>query len=63
MPETRFARSMGQSGANERLTDGQELAVCLCLGRLDAVGTSPMVTSCANLILKLAQVAKGSFTE
>jgi len=40
---------------NKRLTDDQELALCLYLRRLDTIGTSarfPMITSCANSILR-----------
>jgi hypothetical protein len=43
------------SGLSKRLTDDQELALCLYLRRLDTIGTSvrfPMVTSCANSILR-----------
>jgi len=42
-------------GPNKKLTDDQELAVCLYLWRLHTIGTSarfPMVTSCANSILR-----------
>ena len=41
--------------ANKRLSDEEELAVCLYLKRLDNIGTSarlPMLTGCANAILR-----------
>ena len=41
--------------ANKRLSDEEELAVCLYLKRLDSIGTSarlPMLTGCANAILR-----------
>ena len=40
---------------NKRLTEAEELAVCIYLKRLDAIGTCarlPMITSCANEILR-----------
>ena len=40
---------------NKRLSEDEELAVCLYLERLDCIGTSarlPMVTGCANAILR-----------
>jgi len=40
---------------NKRLTEAEELPVCMYLKRLDTIGTSarlPMVTNCANDILK-----------
>ena len=40
---------------NKRLSEDEELAVCLYLKRLDSIGTSarlPMVTGCANAILR-----------
>jgi hypothetical protein len=43
------------SVSNKRLTDDQELVLCLYLQFLDTIGTSarfPMVTSCANSILR-----------
>jgi len=42
-------------GPNKRLTDDQELAICLYLRHLDTIGIPArfsMVTSCANSILK-----------
>jgi len=50
-----------RSGANRRLTDDQELEVCLCLKRLDTIGTSAritVVTSCANFILGRAHATR-----
>jgi hypothetical protein len=44
-------------GPNKKLTGDQELAVCLYLDRLDAIGTcarKKMVTNCANAILARA---------
>jgi len=49
-------------GANCRLSDDQELAVCQYLDRLDAIGTSAclqMVTSCANAILAYGHTGSG----
>jgi len=40
---------------NRRLTDDEELVVCLYLKRLDEIGTSarlPMIANCANTILR-----------
>ena len=40
---------------NQRLTEVEELAVCIYLKRLDAIGACarlPMITSCANEILR-----------
>jgi hypothetical protein len=48
-------------GPNKKLGDDQELAVCLYIQRLDAIGTSasfPMVTSCANSILRLCHSSR-----
>ena len=44
-------------GANHKLSDDQELAVCQYLDRLDTVGTSArlqMVSGCPNAILQYA---------
>ena len=49
--QTRVERPAG----NKRLTEAEELAVCIYLKRLDAIGTCaqlPMITSCANEILR-----------
>ena len=50
----RPSRSQGVVG-NKRLSEAEELAVCLYLKRLDSIGTAariPMLTGCANAILK-----------
>ena len=62
VPEGRLqARIDGRQSRSQRhpsnrlLTDSEELAVCLYLKRLDSIGTVariPMVTGCANAILK-----------
>ena len=49
-------------GANRKLSDDQELAVCQYLHHLDTIGTSPrlqMVTSCANAILAYGHTDQG----
>jgi len=62
VPESRlWARWNGRQtrgsrpAVNKRLTEAEELAVCMYLKRLDTIGTSvrlPMVKNCANDILK-----------
>ena len=62
VPESRLrARWNGRQtqgsrpAVNKRLTEAEELAVCMYLKRLDTIGTSArlhMVTNCANDILK-----------
>lgn len=62
VPETRLrARWNGRQtkvdrpAANRKLLEEEELAVCLYLRRLDKIGTSarlPMITDCANSILR-----------
>jgi len=49
-------------GANHKLTDDQELAVCQYLDWLDTIGTSAclqMVTGCANAVLQYAHCGQG----
>jgi len=62
VPETRLRARWNERqsrrdrpAAGRKLTEDQELAVCLYLKQLDTIGTSarfPMVTSCADFILR-----------
>ena len=70
LPMTRLrARWLGQNSKqttpprNRKLNAEQELALCIYLDRLDAIGTAarlPMVNSAANTILRYAHTGSGT---
>ena len=54
---------LDRPGANRKLSEDQEAAVCQYLDRLDMLGTSArlqMVSSCANAILQKSYIGSGT---